>query len=226
MASLKKLIIVCGGGFAREVIWLARECNEWEIIGILDDTPNLQGQMFCDVPVLGTIEEWSTFKETFFVVALGSPRSRKAIVERMSQQGVVPFATLIHPTVSHSKYVTVGEGSIITAGCILTTQIEIGKHFICNLSTTVGHDAVIGDYVTIAPQVVISGNTTMGDGVEIGTGAVLIEKLSIGCGAFVGAGSVVTKSLSDNGMFVGSPARLLKTLPLFNATSSLNGQKN
>ena len=68
MTSLKKLIIVCGGGFAREVIWLARECNEWEIIGILDDTPNLQGQIFCDVPVLGTIEEWPTFKETFFVV--------------------------------------------------------------------------------------------------------------------------------------------------------------
>ena len=216
MSNKKTLIVVCGGGFAREVIWLARECsNEWNVIGVLDDTPGLQGRELSEVPVLGKIEEWPRFKDTFFTVALGSPRNRKSIVERMEMQGKVPFATLIHPSANYSAYVSFGEGCIIAAGCILTTQITLGRHCICNLSTTIGHDVTFGDYVTIAPQVAISGNINLGHGVEIGTGAVLIEKLTVGNGGFVGAGAVVTKSVSENSLVVGAPARQLKTLPPF-----------
>ncbi len=216
MCEKKSLIIVCGGGFAREVIWLARECSEaWDVIGVLDDTPSLQGTKLSDVPILGTIDGWQRFTEAFFVVALGSPRSRKGIVERMESKGKVPFGTLIHPSVNYSQYVSFGEGCIITAGCTLTTQITLGRHCICNLSSTIGHDVTLGDYVTIAPQVAISGNINMGSGVEIGTGAVLIEKLSVGAGGFVGAGAVVTKSVPENALVVGAPARQLKTLPPF-----------
>lgn len=212
----KSLIIVCGGGFAREVIWLARECSEeWNVIGVLDDTPSLQGTKLIDVPVLGIIDDWTRFNDASFVVALGSPRSRKAIVERMELKGKVQFASLIHPSVKYSQYVTFGNGCIITAGCILTTQITFGCHCICNLSSTVGHDVTFGDYVTIAPQVAISGNISLGSGVEIGTGAVLIEKLSVGVGSLVGAGAVVTKPVSGNSLVVGAPARQIKTLPSF-----------
>jgi len=216
MSGKKPLIILCGGGFAREVIWLARECSdEWNVIGILDDTPTLQGTKLSDVPVLGNIDEWRQFNDAFFVVAIGSPRFRKTIVERMESQGKVQFGTLIHPSVKCSQYISFGEGCIITAGCILTTQITLGRHCICNLSSTVGHDVSFGEYVTIAPRVAISGNTTLGSGVEIGTGAVLIEKLSVGSGSFVGAGALVTKTVPENVLVVGAPARQIKTLPSF-----------
>lgn len=216
MSIKKTLIVICGGGFAREVLWLARECgDDWNITGILDDTPELQGSILCDVPVLGKIDEWTKFRDAFFVVALGSPRYRKSIVERMETQGKVSFATLIHPTVKCSQYVNIGEGCIITAGCILTTQVTLGRHCICNLASTIGHDVTFGDYVTIAPQVVISGNISLGSGAEIGTGAVLIEKLSVGIGSFVGAGAVVSKPVAENVLVVGTPARQIKTLPVF-----------
>jgi len=216
MGKKKPLIIVCGGGFAREVMWLARECDDkWDLIGVLDDTPELQGTELCNVPVLGCIDEWQRFKDANFVVALGSPRFRKSIVNRMESQGKVQFATLVHPLVKLSNYVSLGEGCIITAGCILTTQITLGSHCICNLSSTIGHDVIFGEYVTLAPQVAISGNILLGDGVEVGTGAVLIEKITVGEGSFVGAGAVVTKSVQNNVLVVGSPARQIKTLTPF-----------
>ena len=37
MNKEKPLIVVCAGGMAREVIWLARETREWNPVGFLVD---------------------------------------------------------------------------------------------------------------------------------------------------------------------------------------------
>jgi len=216
MSTMNKLIIVGGGGFSREVIWLARECTEqWDIIGILDDNPTMLGQTFCDIKVIGAISDCINYPDVQFVVALSSTRTRKAVVQRMLACGTVNFATLIHPSVLQSGYVEIGAGCIITAGCILTTQITFGQHSIINLACTVGHDVVAGNFCTLAPQVAVSGNVTFGDGVEIGTGATIIQGLTIGQGSFAGAGSVVSKDIPPNVLAVGIPARQIKNLEAF-----------
>jgi sugar O-acyltransferase (sialic acid O-acetyltransferase NeuD family) len=216
MTIAKQLIIVGGGGFSREVIWLARECSgKWDIIGILDDNPAMNGQTFCGIQVIGAVSDCSNFPDAHFVVAVGSPRTRKAIVNRMLSSGSVNFATLIHSSVLKSEYVEIGAGSIITAGCILTTQITLGQHSVVNLACTVGHDVTAGDFCTFAPHVTVSGNVTFGDGVEIGTGAIIIQGLALGQGSFVGAGAVVSKNIPPNVLSVGCPARQVKTLEVW-----------
>lgn len=216
MKKANKLIIVGGGGFSREVIWLARECSDtWDIIGILDDNPAMLGQTFCGIQVLGNIADSVNYSDASFVVAVGSPRTRCAIVKRMQSYGDVCFATLIHSSVLKSDYVEIGAGSIITAGCILTTQIVLGRHSIVNLACTIGHDVVTGDFCTLAPQIAVSGNVVFGDGVEVGTGSTIIQGLSLGQGSFVGAGAVVSKNIPPNVLAVGCPARQVKTLEEF-----------
>jgi sugar O-acyltransferase (sialic acid O-acetyltransferase NeuD family) len=215
MSTGKPLIVVCAGGLAREVIWLARATGEWDPIGFLVDAEYLRETQLCGVPHVGGVDDWLRFADASFVVPIGSPRHRKKIVQRMTDQGEPNFATLVHPSVQKSSYVSIGEGSMITAGCVLTTQVEIGRHSCINLGCTIGHDVVIGDYCTLAPKVAISGNIKLGNGVQIGTGATLIEELSVGNGSFIGAGSVLTKPLSDNVCAVGNPARQIKTLEEF-----------
>jgi sugar O-acyltransferase (sialic acid O-acetyltransferase NeuD family) len=215
MSKVKPLIVVCAGGLAREVIWLARETGEWDPIGFLVDAEYLRDKELCGVAYLGGIDDWPRFADAFFVVSIGSPRHRKGIVQRMAGLGEPNFATLVHPSVRKSSYVSIGHGSMITAGCILTTQIQIGRHSLVNLGCTIGHDVVIGDFCTLSPKVAVSGDITIGDGVEIGTGATLIEKLSIGTGSFIGVGSVLTKPLPENVLAVGNPARRINTLEEF-----------
>lgn len=211
MSAVKNLIVVGGGGFAREVIWLARDCKaEWNVIGVLDS--HTQESHLCEVPVLGGDEKCRDYPDAWYVVAVGSPRVRQRIVSGLEALGVSQFATLIHPSVQHSKYVTFGAGSIICAGCILTTQIEVGRHNIINLSVTVGHDTKMGDFVTISPLAAISGNVTLEDGAEIGTNATIVQGLTVTRGSLLGAGSTLAKSLeSPNVIAVGSPARSIKS---------------
>lgn len=211
-----RLIVIGGGGHAREVIWLAREAIQpWDVVGCLDDRDDVQGQLLSGVPVIGRVQDWASHPDSYFVVAIGNPRVRRQVVQRMASAGTPRFATLVHRSVQMSSFVNIGAGSIITAGCVLTTQIEVGQHVILNTSSTVSHDCVIADGVTVAPMVAISGEVRLADACEIGTGACIRQGLRIGRGAMVGMGAVVTRDVPDFDLVVGSPARPLRRLESF-----------
>jgi len=72
--------------------------------------------------------------------------------------------------------------------------------------------------IIIKPDGSISRNTRnnnapiIGDNVTIGANVVIIGDITIGNNVIVGAGSVVTKSILDNCIVVGNPARILKLI--------------
>lgn len=151
-----------------------------------------------------------------YIVAIGDPASRKAIDRRLLDAGFQPMS-LLHPSTIMSSFVSIGVGSVVCAGCILTTNIEIGEHVHINLGCTVGHDARIGAYSTLSPGVHVSGNVSIGTGVFVGTGAVLIngssdQPLVIGDNAVIAAAACVTRDVPPRTMVAGVPALVRKEL--------------
>lgn len=53
---------------------------------------------------------------------------------------------------------------------------------------------------------------TIGDDCWIGGGAIILPGVTIGNRCIIGAGAVVTKSIPDNSLAVGNPARVIKKL--------------
>jgi sugar O-acyltransferase (sialic acid O-acetyltransferase NeuD family) len=208
---MKELIIIGGGGFAKEVIWLAGDCNR-KVKGVLDDSIETHSTYIQGALVLGCISEWVNYKECEFIIAIGSPRIRRKILKNMLSLGFPHFATLIHPSVAYSNTVSFGDGSIICAGSILTADITLGSHNILNLNVTVGHECQFGDFVTIAPMVAVSGNVLLSDLVEVGTGAVIRQGLSLLEGSMLGMGGVLTKNIPERIIFAGNPAKKLKEI--------------
>lgn len=209
--SKVNLIVVGGGGFAREVLWLAEAVGAYNILGILDDRLQI-GVQIGDYRVLGPISDAANFEKCMFNIAIGSPQVRKSIVDKLESLGIKKFATLVHPSVQMSKRVKIGSGSTICAGVVLTTDIEVGAHNIININSTVGHDCRFGQYCTIAPIVAISGGVSLGDCVEVGTGAALRQGVSIEMGGMLGMGGVLTKNIPANEIFVGNPAKFFKKI--------------
>jgi sugar O-acyltransferase (sialic acid O-acetyltransferase NeuD family) len=210
---MEKIAIYGAGGFGREVAWLAESCSSAnEVVCFVDDDPNSRGKTVNDIPVFDFNGLQNRFPGIMVVVAIGSPSVRQMVVDKLGKAGFF-IGSLVHPRTEKSRWVKMEEGTIICAGCILTTNIHIKRHVQINLDCTIGHDVVMGDYTTLAPGVHVSGWVHFGKRVYVGTGAVFINgteeyPLVIGDDVVVGAGACITKSI-ETGTWVGVPAKAL-----------------
>ncbi len=205
---MKDLIIIGAGGFGREVAWLVDRINsvkpQWNLLGFVDDNPELKSKKIDKYSVLGNIDDLRQYKNAYVVCCIANTEVRKKIVNKIKNA----FATLVDPAAILSDRVKIGEGSVICAGVVITVDISIGKHNIIDVNSTVGHDAVLEDFVTLYPGVNISGNTVIENGVQLGTGCQVLQGLRVGENTFVGAGAVVTKNLPSSCVAVGVPAKI------------------
>ena len=205
-----KTLIYGAGGFGKEVLWLLTEINErmgnsTDVMFVVDDKYFNSTETIGEYPLIVSSEIEPRFYDV--VVAIGNPQDRKRVVESLPKE--TKFQTLRHPSVISGDY-TIGEGSIICAGVILTVGIRIGKHCQLNLHTSIGHDCVIGDYFTSAPGARISGNCKIGDCVYVGTNACIREKITICDNVTIGMGAVVVKNITEPGIYIGNPLRKLE----------------
>lgn len=142
------------------------------------------------------------------LIAIGDGSARRKIVERLPLD--TEYFTFIHPSAIFLHNVEIGEGSIVCANSIVTTNCKIGKHSHLNLMTTIGHDCIIGDYFTTAPNVSISGTCRIGDCVYFGTTSCVKEKVTICSDVTIGMMAAVVKDISISGTYVGTPAKLIE----------------
>jgi sugar O-acyltransferase (sialic acid O-acetyltransferase NeuD family) len=208
---MKKLVIIGVGGFGREVLWLVERINKveptWDILGFVDDNESVQHSIIDSYPVLGNCDWLRNQKDEIYAIcAIGASKVRKNVIQKLC---AIRYATIIDPSVIMSDKISIGMGCILCAGTIITVGISLGSHTIVNLDCTIGHDAVLNDFVTLYPSVNISGNTILEECVEMGTGAQIIQGISICKDTIVGAGAVVVKNITETGTYIGVPARRL-----------------
>lgn len=213
--KLKKIVIIGAGGFGRELLDVFEACNQdkaqYEILGfIVQKRYALAGEIVNGYPVLGDFDWFEkNSKNVHAICSVGSPPHRHKLTEMAASLGV-QFCSVVHPSAYKSRWVEIGIGSVITAGCILTTQIKIGNHVHVNLDCTIGHDVFLDGFTTLAPGVHISGSVTINSGCYIGTGANVIEKLNLGEWSIIGAGSTVIRDVPANTTVVGNPGKIIK----------------
>lgn len=212
-----QILIYGAGGFAREVAWLAESCSTPDapisVVGFIDDNPAHHGKQLNQIAIYDLQNAFQLFPGAAVVGGIGAPRTRQIVMEKAAAIGFA-ITTLIHPRTEMSRWIEIGNGTVICAGNILTTNIRLGLHVQINLDCTIGHDVIMGDYTTLAPGVHVSGWVHIGKRVYVGTGAVIINgteenPLVIEDDAVIGAAACVTKSVAAGTTVVGIPAKPL-----------------
>ena len=192
---MQRIVIIGAGGHAREALDVVDALNEeqrrYEPLGfVVEDGFGAPGTIVNDLPILGGFD-WlgEHAAEVLTVCAVGAPELRLRLAEKARAVGA-RFCTLVHPSVTRTRHVTLGEGVVIAAGAALTNQIHIGNHVHINLHCSISHDCVIGDYAYLAPGARATGRVTLGEGCYIGAGAIIADGRKVGAWSTVSAGAV------------------------------------
>ena len=211
----KKILIAGTGGFAKEVLCLIDDLGLLDKVEAFIEPDFIFENYSKPLNIHGVPVKPYSFlnpKKHLVTLAIGESKIREKVVTEQLPNNT-NYITLVHPSAIISKWNQIGEGAIICAGTIITCDVTIGKFAHLNLQTTIGHDCVIGDYFTSAPNVNISGNCTIDNHVYFGTAAVIKQGLSVAKNSTIGMGAIVTKNIQDEGRtFVGNPAKNIAEL--------------
>ncbi len=203
---MRKIGIIGFGGFAREIGC----CMDKKMFNYFISTSEFKKNynFYKNINVL-PLDEFDK-KSYNALIAIGDPQIRKKILSELPHD--TNFETFIHPksNILDNKTVNIGEGSIICAGSIITTNIILGKHSILNINSTIGHDTKTKDRFTTFVGVNIAGKCEIGENVCFGTNSCVKEKTKICDNVFIGMGSSVVKNIDTPGIYVGSPVKLLR----------------
>ena len=211
---MKNIVIIGAGGVGREVSLIIQQINEleptWNLLGFIDDNTDNWGKIINGYSVIGGIDSLEFLSnDTYIVIAIANYEVKKKIVNKVNNK--FKFATIVHPKVWIHDYMTVGQGTIIYEGALLTANIEIGNHVIISPKCGVGHDSIIKDYVSLLWNVNVSGNDLIEEGVMMGSGSTVIQGKKIGKGSIIGAGAVVVNDIESFSTAVGVPAKVIKS---------------
>ena len=135
---MRDIVVMGAGGLAREVMALLADLNRqravWNLVGFIERDESLTGRSVGQSVVLGSAA-WLRRRqcETNVVFAIGTP---EAITRAHSEIADLPwlrYPNLVHPTVTMDRdRVSIGEGNVVCAGNILTTDIAIGSYNVLN----------------------------------------------------------------------------------------------
>jgi sugar O-acyltransferase (sialic acid O-acetyltransferase NeuD family) len=195
-----ELVLIGAGGFAREILAEVYLQNKVRLKCFVDDEYWVEG--------LYKISEFNHLTQKA-IIAVGNPADKLKLLAKLPKN--TKFWNYISPN-AYVNDLKLGTGNFICAGVIITTNVTIGNHVHLNLQTTIGHDSLLGDYVTTAPSVNISGNVTVGKGVYLGTKSCVKEKISICDNVTLGMNAGVVRNIEESGIYVGTPAKKIKTI--------------
>ena len=211
---MSELLLVGASGLAREALAVIRRVGEHHVLGFLDDDAAKRGRIIDGLPVLGGIDDAGAFPTSSLLLCAGKGSVRAALAARLRTLGRThdDYVTIIDSSVVVPSDCTVGVGSILLGGVVLTTNIELGRHVVAMPNVVLTHDDLVESYVTLCAGVALGGHVRVGDAAYLGMNSCVKEGVRVGRGAVLGMGAVLTRNLPSGETWIGVPARSLEVV--------------
>ena len=198
---MNRLIIAGAGGHGKVIADIAFQ-NGYRDIVFLDDNSNIKE--CAGFPIIGRTAEIVDLQGDK-IVAIGNANIREKLLDS------IHAITLIHPKAVIARDVEMGEGTVVMAGVVINSGARLGRGCIINTSSSVDHDCKLNHFVHVAVGAHLSGTVCVGEKTWIGTGATISNNISICDECIIGAGAVVIKNIKEKGIYVGVPAKALRS---------------
>lgn len=193
--SVKRVLILGAGQAAMQVADILLHDPSCQLVGFLDDNPEMQGQSIFGFPVLGgfsALEElWQRGAFDASIVGVGlNVKVRHACYERLKSLHI-PLVNAIDPTVRINRQVTLGQGIVLCSFVHLGVCAHLEDNCFIGAHCSIDHHCHLGQTVFMGPGCLLSGTVSVGDKTVFGDGVLVQLGLNIGQGCRVASGAIV-----------------------------------
>ena len=200
------IILVAASGLAREAAEAARRAGR-RVLGCVDDDERLHGQLVAPgLEVLGGMAAIEDHADAELVLCAGRGASRQALESRLTTAAVRSWATIVDPSAVVPPSCSVGEGSVLLAGVVLTADVRVERHVVCMPHVTLTHDDEVADYATLSAGVRLGGRVRVRKRAYLGMSSAVRQDLVVGADAVLGMGAALLQDLPPGQTWVGVPA--------------------
>ena len=209
---MKRLAIIGSGDLAQQMIHHAKASGRYLPVCLFDDFATI-GEAKFGLSVVGAISDVTTiyndglFDEIIIGIGYKHMLKREEIYNTFSRK--IPFGTIIHSSCIIDMSCKIGEGSILFPGVIADMNVQIGHNTIIYNSCVIAHDSRVGNHAILSPCVSIAGFSDTGDKAILGIGTIVSDNVKLCNNVQTGAATVVLKSINEQGVYVGCPAKFL-----------------
>lgn len=213
---MDKIIIIGGKGsavvIAEQIYSTQLATNKVEFLGFAFDDrdfyPTINGY-----PILGETKsiysKYEHYKDVKFIFALYRPDLIKERIALRDSYGIPKerWANFIHHSAFLARSAQMGVGNVILANSVINPNVKLGDFNTIQSNVLIGHDNRIGNSNFFAGHSAIGSNNTIGDGCFFGLNTSVNNYITIGSFVFCGMASNVIKSVPDEAMVYGNPAK-------------------
>lgn len=206
-----KVVLFGNREFASLAWYVLSHDSPHEVVGFTVDEAYLTDATHHGLPVVPfeQVEQFFSPLETRMLLPIG-PHDANRVRQRKYLQAKskgYEFISYVSSRAITCPDLDVGECSMIFDGAIIQPFAKIGTGVIIRSGCHVSHHVEIGDFSFLAAQAVTGGMTKIGSHCFLGLNSIVIDNINVAEHCTIGAGAVVTADTSENGIYVGAPAR-------------------
>ena len=206
--------VIIGAGTYGEVYLAYLQESGVEIIGFIDDNDNLWNTDVKGVPVLGGRELLTTLKSTHGVEAIYCPiGNNKLRVEFLKHAKELGYQTpsYIHPTVTISPNVTIGDGVYILLGTNIMPYTIIKDYVMISMGVNIAHHSILEEGVFLSTGCNFGASIVAHKYAYCGISSTIMTGIHcLGEDCLIGAGAVVIRDVDSHAVVAGIPAKTIK----------------
>lgn len=181
-----KIIVYGSQEFGKTVKDLLLQCD-YNFAGFIDDY-NTGDEILGDFEKVTKKYSSEQYK---IVIAIGYKdlSARWEVYQRVHALGY-QLPTIIHPKAYVRDPTKIGQGTMIMAGAIVDTSVNIEPLVVAWPGVVINHDCTISANTFISPNATICGAVHIGKNTFIGAGAVIVDHTTVPPNSFIKAGTV------------------------------------
>lgn len=210
---MKTLGIIGCGDLGQQIAHYALTDKHYGKVVFFDDFTNLtainNNKIIGKVTYVENAFAEKLYDELLIAIGYKYLKQKKELFEKLSK--IIPFGKLIHSSSWVDQTSTIEEGCIIYPRCIIDAKAVIKANTVLNLGCTIAHDTTIGAHSFLSPRVAVAGFVKIDEQCILGINSTIIDNVNICQNTQIGGGTIVIKSIENSGLYVGNPAKFIRS---------------